>query len=124
MSQLLRIRTFNSNILTMSETKKTNYCGSGKRMNETWITASINVDKIQDFIEEYKGTRFVRLNINIKDAPDQFGKDVSLSINLFEPDQSKGSGSSGERYGVSGEQAQAIIDEGLASNEEEDDLPF
>jgi hypothetical protein len=110
----------------MEEKKLTVYCGSGKLQSQSWIKATINVDKIQDFIEEFKGTRFVRLNINVKDAPDQFGKDVSLSIDQFVPDQSKGSGESdGKRYGLSGEQAQASIDDAISSElEEEDDLPF
>lgn len=69
------------------EKKKVNYCGSGKTANDngTWIKASINVDKIKDFIEEYNGSRFVKLNINIKDEVDQYGKNVSISIDEFKP---------------------------------------
>jgi len=59
------------------------YCGSGKKQNNEWITASINMDKIEDHIQEYNGTRFVRININIKDEADQYGKDVSISINEY-----------------------------------------
>ncbi len=70
----------------MSTEKKTNYVGSGKKQNETWIKATINPDKMQDFIEEFKGNKFVRLNINIKDQPDQFGKDVSISIDEWKPE--------------------------------------
>ena len=53
----------------MSE--KTIYCGSGKKQNETWLKATINIDKIKDHIEEFKGHKFVRLNINIKDETDE-----------------------------------------------------
>jgi len=56
------------------------YCGSGKKQNKEWLTVSINVDKIQEHIFEYNGNRYVKLNINIKDEPDQYGKDVSVSI--------------------------------------------
>jgi hypothetical protein len=111
----------------MSEEKKTQYCGSGRKQSENWIKATINIDKVQDFIEEFKGVRFVRLNINIKDDLNQFGKDVSLSIDQFVPDQdhsSSGSGSSGKRYGLNGEIAQSMIDDGIASDQEYDDLPF
>ena len=61
------------------------YCGSGKKQNDNWITATINIAKIKDHIEEYEGTKFVRLNINIKDSVDQYGKDVSISINQYDP---------------------------------------
>lgn len=67
-------------------TEKT-YCGSGKKQNETWIKATINIDKIKDHISEFKGHKFVKLNINIKDELDQFGKDVSISIDTWEPEQ-------------------------------------
>ena len=55
-------------------------------MKDNWITASINIDKIQDHIETYEGTKFVRLNINIADKPDKFGKNVSLTVNTWKPD--------------------------------------
>jgi len=61
------------------------YCGSGKKQNDNWITATINIAKIKDHIEEYEGTKFVRLNINLKDEADKYGKDVSISINEYNP---------------------------------------
>lgn len=79
----------------MSE-KKTNYCGSGKKQTDKWLKATINVDKIKDFIEEYEGHKFVRLNINIKDEKDQFGKDVSISIDEWQPDEAKATTPSNE----------------------------
>jgi hypothetical protein len=88
----------------MSE-KKTKYCGSGKKQNEKWIKATVNVAKIKDHIEEFNGNKFVRLNINIKDEKDQYGKDVSISIDEWQPEEQP-------------QQAQAPTEEG------EDDLPF
>ena len=41
--------------------EKTVYCGSGKTQNERWIKATINIDKIKDHIEEYKGHKFFRI---------------------------------------------------------------
>ena len=70
----------------MSE-KKTKYCGSGKKQNEKWIKATVNVAKIKDHIEEFNGNKFVRLNINIKDEKDQYGKDVSISIDEWQPEE-------------------------------------
>ena len=69
----------------MSE--KTIYCGSGKKQNETWLKATINIDKIKEHIEEFKGHKFVRLNINIKYEGDQYGKDVSLSVDKWQPEE-------------------------------------
>ena len=71
----------------MSEKEKTVYCGSGKTQNDKWMKATINVEKIKDHIEEFKGHKFVRININIKDEKDQYGKDVSISIDKWEPEQ-------------------------------------
>lgn len=68
----------------MSETI---YCGSGKKQNDTWIKASINVAKIKDHIQEYEGHKFIKLNINIKDALDAYGKDVSISVDTWQPEQ-------------------------------------
>ena len=71
----------------MSEKEKTVYCGSGKTQNDKWMKATINVEKIKDHIEEFEGHRFVRININIKDEKDQFGKDVKITIDKWEPEQ-------------------------------------
>lgn len=69
--------------------KQTIYCGSGKKKSDTWLQVSVNVDKIQEHIQELNGVKFVRLNINIKHAPDQYGKDVSLSVDTFKPEKEK-----------------------------------
>lgn len=62
------------------------YCGKGKRMNEKWIKATINVEKLRGHIEEYQGTKYVKLNINLLDNPDKYGKDVSIEIDTWKPD--------------------------------------
>ncbi len=45
------------------------YCGSGKKKSDTWLQASINLDKIKEHIQEYKGSRFIKVNINVKAEP-------------------------------------------------------
>lgn len=97
----------------MENNKKTNYCGSGKKQTDTWFKATINMDKVTPFIEEFKGTKFVRLNINIKDQPDQFEKDVSISIDDFIPEPQQ------EKPSQAGIPRQVLEDE-IGS----DDLPF
>ena len=74
------------------EKTKTIYCGSGRK-SDKWFQLSIHVDKIKDYVEEFNGSKFVRLNVNLKDAPDQYGKDVSVSIDTFRPEQVKPSDS-------------------------------
>ena len=61
------------------------YCGSGKKKSDTWLSITINPDKIQDYIKEYNGSKFIKLNINILDQPDKFGKDVQVSVDTYEP---------------------------------------
>ena len=63
------------------------YCGSGKKQNDNWLKVTINPDKIMDYIQTYEGNKFIKLNINIKDEPDQYGKDVSISIDTWKPDR-------------------------------------
>lgn len=65
---------------------KTIYCGSGKKQNDSWLKCTINPDKIMDYIQTYEGNKFVKLNINIKEEPDQYGKDVSISIDTWKPE--------------------------------------
>ena len=65
------------------------YCGSGKKRNDTWFSATINVDKIKEHIQEFNGNKFVKININVKNEPDQYGKDVSISIDTWKPEEKK-----------------------------------
>ena len=65
----------------MSEKKV--YCGSGKKQSETWLKATINIDKIKDHIQEFKGHKFIKININIKDEINQYNKDVDISIDKW-----------------------------------------
>lgn len=63
------------------------YCGSGKKRKENWLSITINPDKFKDHIQEYNGSKFVKLNINILDQPDKFGKDVSVSVDTYQPEK-------------------------------------
>lgn len=63
------------------------YCGSGKKKSDTWFSITVNPDTLKDHVEEYNGKKFVRLNVNVKDAPDQYGKDVSVSIDTWKPEE-------------------------------------
>jgi hypothetical protein len=69
---------------------KTIYCGGGKKQKEDWLKITIDPEKIKDHIQEFNGSKFVKLNINIRPEPNQFGKDVSVSIDTFVPEKKEG----------------------------------
>ena len=68
------------------EKEKTIYCGSGKTMNDKWLKVTINPSKIKDYIQEFNGNKFIKLNINVKDEADQYGKNVAVSVDTWKPD--------------------------------------
>lgn len=70
----------------MSEQKQKIEVGKGKKRNANWFTVTINPDKIKDHIQEYNGNKYVKLNINISDTPDQYGKDVKITIDTYKPE--------------------------------------
>jgi YbbR domain-containing protein len=65
--------------ITMDKKEETIYCGSGKVMNPKWLKVTINPSKISEYIQ-------IKLNINLKDEADQYGKDVSISVDTWKPD--------------------------------------
>ena len=62
------------------EKPKTIYCGGGKKMASDWINVTLHIDKIVDHVFEYNGKKYLKLNVNVREEPDQYGKDVSLSV--------------------------------------------
>jgi len=71
------------------EKQKKIYCGSGKKKSDTWLQVTMNPKKFMDYIQEYNGTEFIKLNINIKSEPDKYGKDVEISVDTWKPDGAK-----------------------------------
>jgi hypothetical protein len=69
------------------ENKKPIRVGNGKKRKENWLTATICLDKLQEHLYDYNGKQYVNLNINIREQPDQYGKDVELSINEYKPNK-------------------------------------
>lgn len=69
----------------MSEQKI--YCGSGVSKNEGWSKISIC---LSDLPKEYmttakNGKVYINLNINKKKEADQYGKDLSVSVDTWKP---------------------------------------
>jgi hypothetical protein len=84
--------------------QKTIYIGNGKKQKDNWLKSSLCLTDIpKDHTFDYNGKKYVKVNINVKDEVDQYGKDVSITVDTWKPDQ------------------QPI--EGI-SKEEKDDLPF
>ena len=71
------------------EKQKTIYCGGGKKMVADWLKVTVHLDKAKEHFFEYKGNTYLKLNINIKDQPDQYDKDVSLSVDTYQPEEQK-----------------------------------
>ena len=53
------------------------------------MTITVHIDKVKEHVFDYKGNKYLKLNVNLKDQPDQFGKDVSLSVNTYNPEEQK-----------------------------------
>jgi len=66
------------------ENKEKTYCGSGKKITPTWFKATLKPEVLNEFIEEYKGHKFVRVAIQILEKPNMYGKDVQITIDKYE----------------------------------------
>ena len=71
----------------MSEQKI--YCGSGQTKNDGWLKVSICLSDLpKEFITTAKnGKKYINLNINKKKEADQYGKDLSVSVDTYKPTQ-------------------------------------
>ena len=65
------------------------FVGGGKKKGNSWFKVTINPDKIKDHIQEYQGHKYVKLDINVLDEPDKYGKDVKITIDQFDPEKKK-----------------------------------
>jgi len=71
------------------EKQKTIYCGGGKKMGADWLKVTVHLDKAKEHFFEYEGKTYLKLNVNLKDEPDQYDKDVSLSVDTYKPEEKK-----------------------------------
>ncbi len=61
--------------------------GSGKKRSSSWMTSSFCITDAEAHAYTYNGKKYVNLNINIDDIPNQYGKDVRITLNEFEKDE-------------------------------------
>jgi hypothetical protein len=68
--------------------QKTIYIGNGKKQKDNWLKSSLCISDIpKEHTFEYNGKTYVKVNINVKDEVDQYGKDVSITVDTWKPDQ-------------------------------------
>ena len=68
--------------------QKTIYIGNGKKQKDNWLKSSLCISDIpKEHTFEYNGKTYVKVNINLKDEVDQYGKDVSITVDTWKPDQ-------------------------------------
>jgi len=62
------------------------YCGSGKQQTNTWIKATVKTKVLMEYLQEYKGAEFTKIDINLLSEPDKYGKDVVISVDTWKPE--------------------------------------
>ena len=68
-----------------NEKKQQIRLGSGKKINETFLSSSLCITDALEYAYEYNGKQYIKLNISILKEPDQYGKDVKVTLNNFQP---------------------------------------
>jgi hypothetical protein len=97
------------------EKQKKIYCGSGKKKSDTWLQVTVNPEKFAEYVQEFNGNKFIKLNINLKSEPDKYGKDVEITIDTWKPDGSKQAEPKIQSYASNNQQV---------NNNDDFDLPF
>lgn len=70
------------------DTKPKVRLGNGKKRNSTWMTSSFCITDAEAHAYEYNGKKYVNININLYDAPNEYGKDVAITLNDFKKEES------------------------------------
>lgn len=63
------------------------YVGSGKKKFDNLRSVSICLSDLNEHVFEYNGKKYVKLNIQDKKEADQYGKDIAVSIDTWQPEQ-------------------------------------
>lgn len=61
--------------------------GNGKKRSASWLTSTICLSDAEAHAYTYNGKKYVNVNINIYDAPNEYGKDVAISLNEYKKDE-------------------------------------
>jgi cell shape-determining protein MreC len=69
------------------ETKPKVRLGNGKKRSASWLTAAICLSDAEGHAYTYNGKKYVNLNINIYDQPNEYGKDVAITLNDYKKEE-------------------------------------
>jgi hypothetical protein len=61
--------------------------GNGKKRSDSWITASLCLSDAEAHTYTYNGKKYVNLNINTYDKPNDYGKDVAITLNDYKKEE-------------------------------------
>lgn len=61
--------------------------GNGKKRSASWLTASICISDAEAHAYTYNGKKYVNVNVNIYDQPNEYGKDVAITLNEYKKDE-------------------------------------
>ena len=70
------------------DTKPKIRLGNGKKRGPQWLTAAICISDAEAHAYTYNGKKYVNLKINIYDAPNEYGKDVAITLNDYKKEES------------------------------------
>ena len=60
--------------------------GNGKKRSASWLTAAICISDAEAHAYTYNGKKYVNVNVNIYDQPNEYGKDVAITLNDYKKD--------------------------------------
>jgi len=69
----------------MADKKEKIFAGSGKKKSDSWLQVTLKPSVLNKYIQEFNGNEFIKLNINIKSQPNEYGKDVEVTIDTWQP---------------------------------------
>ena len=69
------------------DTKPKIRLGNGKKRSGSWLTAVICITDAEAHAYTYNGKKYVNLNVNIYDAPNEYGKDVAITLNDYKKEE-------------------------------------
>lgn len=61
--------------------------GNGKKRSESWLTATICLSEAKNHVYSYNGKEYVNVNINIAEQPNEYGKDVQITLNDYKKEE-------------------------------------
>jgi hypothetical protein len=61
--------------------------GNGKKRSESWLTATICLTEAKNHVYTYNGKEYVNVNINIAEQPNEYGKDVQVTLNDYKKEE-------------------------------------